>query len=485
MSKPNKQPKRELSLAMAKLKAKNAKKYGEQIPPEVQAVLDKHDKAKLKAMLKKNKAQDDTVNATKRDRTVKVKDETDQSLAVEAVKHDGHRIDRKPASRKELRQRAKVARKEREIKATRALNRERAIYNKKAKTEPDTRKESIWEKMAEPRLYALLREMGDTDKAIDKFQRKRVVLSIFVGLIAGGIFGILINQWLWLIGLALGFVIYKMQLKNVDRFYMGWKFQRQLNFSKFTRLVIPYLKASDGKASLYGTFNKILERTEDPADRQSLYQLMVEMADRPQDIEPFLDYAERASGTDMSHLFMSTIYDFQQSAFDTSVIDELGRMASEDMMNAVDEIIHMKLKRFMMFPTKVVMVSLVLVAGFAVSILIDNLKDLGFGDVSNFAANPAGATETSQDIDTESGNMPSEDAADDLTEEDAAPAAEDEAEEEADVSEDVPEAEEVGPFAACHEMLVDYPHGIPKGQPGYSESLDYNNNGHACDPDEV
>ena len=484
MSKLNKKPKRELSLAMAKLKAKNAKKYGEQVPPEVQAVLDKHDKAKLKAMLQKNKAQEDTVNPSKRDRTVKVKDETDQSLAAEAVKHDGHRIDRKPASRKELRQRAKVARKEREIKATRALNRERAIYNKKAKKEPDTRKESIWEKIAEPRLYALLREMGDTDKAIDKFQRKRVVLSLFVGLVAGGIFGILINQWLWLVGLVLGFVIYKMQLKNVDRFYMGWKFQRQLNFSKFTRLVIPYLKASDGKASLYGTFNKILERTEDPADRQSLYQLMVEMADRPQDIEPFLDYAERASGTDMSHLFMSTIYDFQQSAFDTSVIDELGRMASEDMMNAVDEIIHMKLKRFMMFPTKVVMVSLVLVAGFAVSILVDNLKDLGFGDVSNFAANPAGSTETSQDVDTESGNMPSEEAADDLVEEDVeedAGLAEDATEEEADV----PETEEVGPFAACHEMLVDYPHGIPKGQPGYSDNLDYNNNGHACDPDEV
>lgn len=300
-------------------------------------------------------------------------------------KYNGHRENKRPASRKDLRQRAIARRKEQAVSQNRELNKIRRQEGKAEVADPGSvHKPSIWEKIAEDKLYALLGEMGDTKKAIDKFQRKRMLLAFVVSLV-GLIFGVLISPWLYAIAPVLGFVIYKMQLKSVERFYRGWKFQRQLNFSKFTRLVIPYLKASGGNTALYTVFNKILQRTDDEADKRNLYQLMGEMGDKPQDIQPFLDYAERSSGTDMSHLFMSTIYDFQQSTFDVSVIDELGKMASEDMMNAVDEIIAMKLRRFNMFPTKVVMSSFVLVAGLAIGILLFNFQDLGFGgDMGSF-----------------------------------------------------------------------------------------------------
>lgn len=288
------------------------------------------------------------------------------------------RSTRRPATRKEIKQAERVRKQEKARKENREKNRERVRKGKKTKAEPGTeQKPSIWEKLAEDKLYHQLREMGDTTKNIDKFQRKRMLFSLFIVLI-GCAAGAFVHVWLYLAGPLFGVVFYKMQAKKVDTHYKGWKFMRQLNFSKFTRLVIPYLKASGGTTALYTIFNKILKRTEDEADRRSLYQLMGEMGDNPESLDPFTDFAERSSGTDMSHLFMSTIYDFQQSTFDTSVIDELGRMASEDMMGAIDEIIDMKLRRFVMFPTKVVMSSFILVAGLGVGLMIDNFKDLDF-----------------------------------------------------------------------------------------------------------
>lgn len=332
-------------------------------------------------------------------------DELDAELGAE-VSRDASELDadpglythggrnKRPATRQELKMRAAARRKEDASRKNEVLNKQRVQQGKSQKLDPAlVQKPSIWEKLAETKLYDRLTEMGDSKKAIDKFQRKRMFLSLIVMLVSGLIFGLLISPWLFLIGPIVGFAIYKMQLRNVESFYRGWKFQRQLNFSKFTRLVIPYLKASGGATSLYTIFNKILQRTEDETDRRNLYQLMGEMGDKPQDIQPFLDYAERSSGTDMSHLFMSTIFDFQQSTFDVSVIDELGKMASEDMMNAVDEIITMKLKRFNMFPTKVVMSSFILVAGLAIGILLFNFKDLGFGGDGGMGIQPAGPGE--------------------------------------------------------------------------------------------
>lgn len=293
---------------------------------------------------------------------------------------------RKKATRGELRQADRVRKQEQARKDNQVKNRERVRKGKKQKADPGTEmKPSIWEKIAEEKLYYQLREMGDTTKDINKFQRKRVMVFLFFVLL-GCAAGAFVHVWLYLAGPILGVVFYKMQLKKVDNFYKAWKFMRQLNFSKFTRLVIPYLKASGGTAALYTIFNKILQRTEDEADKRSLYQLMGEMGDNPESLEPFTDYAERSSGTDMSHLFMSTIFDFQQSTFDTSVIDELGRMASEDMMNAIDEIIEMKLRRFVMFPTKVVMSSFILVAGLGVGLMLDNFKELNIGSAMGGAA---------------------------------------------------------------------------------------------------
>lgn len=298
----------------------------------------------------------------------------------------------RPATRKEIKQAEITKRKEDARKANQLKNRERVRQGKQQKADPNSViKPSIWEKMAEDRVYYILREVGDSTRGIDKWQKKRVLMSLLImALCAIGAY--FFHVYLYIAAPIFGFAFYKMKAKSVESFYRAWKFERQLNFSKFTRLVIPYMKASGGQTALYTIFNKILKRTENESDKRSLYQLMGEMGDNPSDLKPFTDYAQRSSGTDMSHLFMSTIFDFQQSTFDTQVIDELGKMAGEDMLNSIDEIIAMKLKRFAMFPTKVVMSSFILVVGLGGALMLDNFKDLDMGG----GASPVAAIEDAE-----------------------------------------------------------------------------------------
>lgn len=311
----------------------------------------------------------------------------------------------RPAKRKEIKQAELTKKKEDARKANQLKNRERVQKGKALKADPGSVvPKTIWEKMAEDRVYYILREVGDTTQSIDKWQKKRVLMSLLImALCAVGAF--FFHVYLYIAAPIFGFAFYKMKAKNVETFYKAWKFERQLNFSKFTRLVIPYMKASGGSTALYTIFNKILKRTENESDKRSLYQLMGEMGDSPADLKPFTDYAQRSSGTDMSHLFMSTIFDFQQSTFDTQVIDELGKMAGEDMLNAIDEIIGMKLKRFAMFPTKVVMSSFILVVGIGGGLILDNFKDLDMGGGASPTAAIAEAESSS------SGESPSGDDA--------------------------------------------------------------------------
>lgn len=229
---------------------------------------------------------------------------------------------------------------------------------------------------AEEDLYSILKEMGYSQKKADQIQRKRILQTIAIA-IAFLLFGLIFSRWFYIGAIILPFVVYKIKYKKIKSQYTTWKFQRHLQFSKFTRLLIPYLKQSKGQ-SLYSIFNRILQRMDNKEDKKLLYTLMTEMSTRPNDIQPFIDYANKTSGTDMAVLFMSTIFDFKQSTFDISVIDELGKIASEELMNGIDEIIEYKLKRFVFFPTKLVMSCFIIVLGFATSVLVANLANIQF-----------------------------------------------------------------------------------------------------------
>jgi len=239
---------------------------------------------------------------------------------------------------------------------------------------------SIWLKMLDENYYKKLREMNNSNVSIIKWQKQRFLKSwIFVGV--GLVMYLLLGkEWYYLAGgiaTAIGFYI--IQAKSINNIYNQFRFERHLQFSKFTRLLIPYLKQKKDGGNLYGVFAKIVKRLDYDTDKQLLMKLMQDMTDRPNDIQPFVEYAEQTSGTDMSVLFMQTIYDIRQGSADLDVIEELDRLASEELMAGIDSIIDFKSRRFVFYPTKIAMTSFILVVGFAVGVLFLNLKDINFG----------------------------------------------------------------------------------------------------------
>src|SRR5699024_8210898 len=116
----------------------------------------------------------------------------------------------------------------------------------------------IWEKIAEDELYSLLREMGNPDSAIRKYQKNRVMQSAMFIIISIIVAFIMKNALAVLVGLGLAIFMYYSRLTSVRSMHSQWKFEREMAFSRFVRLLIPYLKQSDGKVGLYSTFNKML-----------------------------------------------------------------------------------------------------------------------------------------------------------------------------------------------------------------------------------
>lgn len=300
--------------------------------------------------------------------------DADDVEATKAMK--AGRRDRK-ATKRQSRIARKVEKKNEKTRANRADNAVRKAIGLKEKRDPNLKKPSIYLRMMEPTMYAKLKEVGDTDDRIAGFQKKRVRLFL-IFIIIGCIFGFLVHAWLYLSGFVVGFFFYHGKKRQVDSFYRNWKFARQMNFSKFMRLLIPYLKASGGRSSLYTIFNKILQRIPETDDdeRRNLFMLLSDMGNKPSSLEPFTAFARRSSGTDMSYLFMNTVYDFQQTTYDVTVIDELGRMAAEEMMSSIDEIIAAKIRRFNMFPTKIVMSSMILIFGLAAGLVVKEVSSM-------------------------------------------------------------------------------------------------------------
>lgn len=224
------------------------------------------------------------------------------------------------------------------------------------------------QKTAESDLFSALQEMGYDHVFALKFQKKRF-LKVVTVMVAGIMFSFFFAPWLFLIGIILGGIVWLNEYKRMKRIYNHFKFQKNLAFAKFMRMLIPYLLQTG--ATVYGAFNSMLTRIEDEHLINCLKRLLVDMNQNPNSDKPFRNFALDASGTDQAILFLTTLYDYQQSSADTSVIFELGQMANEQLFAGIKEIVAYKVRKFVMFPTKLVMVSFLIVLGYATAVITD------------------------------------------------------------------------------------------------------------------
>ncbi|MCA1020042.1 hypothetical protein LCM26_17055 [Bacillus stratosphericus] len=232
---------------------------------------------------------------------------------------------------------------------------------------------SFLEKIAESDLENMIHYLNETN--VNSFQKQRFFKASLFLLMGIPIFFLKPMISLVFLGLAGAFYFY--EYLRVKSKFNAARFQKELVFLEFSKEIYIYLL--ENKTTIYSAFQKMKEREKDGVLKDALQDLLIDLHERPDDVKPFIDFANRTSGSDRSKLFMITLFEYHQNSKDDSIIYQLGKMTSEQLFLVVDEIIEFKHGKFLNFPMKITMPVVAVVLVFFISLLVDSLKAMQFG----------------------------------------------------------------------------------------------------------
>ncbi|WP_195961711.1 hypothetical protein [Enterococcus casseliflavus] len=227
----------------------------------------------------------------------------------------------------------------------------------------------------EKNLYEL-REMNNSMQDILMWEKRNVRRAVLFILVFG-IFGVLIDFRFAFLGIVFAILDGRNQFKKVSLVYQQFRFERQLQFFKFARLLIPLLKQTGDGVNLNAIFIRLVNRMPHDIDKNLLQKLITDMSYYSGNFYPFEVFANQMSGSENSVLFMQTLFDLDQGALDLTVIERLGQIASKEMMSGIDQIIAFKERKFSLLYTKILMSVVVLMFGFGISIVVYQIGEMG------------------------------------------------------------------------------------------------------------
>lgn len=228
-------------------------------------------------------------------------------------------------------------------------------------------------------VYTKMRAMDTSNAYINKWQFNRFMTSAIVAIFSLVAVAVMNLKPIYFGGgIVVALLLYLIKGRSVSGYYTRYKFNRNLEFAKFARLIVPLLKQMKDGVSIYSVFAQILPRLQSPIDRKLLQRLMIQITDRPNDIEPYIEFSRSMSGTDFSLTFMTLLYDVSQGATDDNIIENLGKEVSSQLMDVITDIIEFKKSKFTNFPTKIVAPNMILIIGFMVCMMIYQFSQMKF-----------------------------------------------------------------------------------------------------------
>lgn len=183
--------------------------------------------------------------------------------------------------------------------------------------------------------------IGYTEEEAIGLQFRRLMTTVVYVFIA--VF--FLTQKLWtitIVFLVLSFFAYRSRYYSIQSGYKNARYNQQISYSIFTRLVDTYLSSGD---SLYTIFGKVSKRLKTKQSKSSIARLMGKTQDDPDDKQAYLDFAKELSVTSEAKNFMTTLYYSQYTSDDKSVVKELGQMAVQEVLDTIGEIVEIKSNR--------------------------------------------------------------------------------------------------------------------------------------------
>lgn len=238
------------------------------------------------------------------------------------------------------------------------------------------KKHGFWHLVAEHDLYEMVEKSGYGEREFVAFQKRRLRNSI-ISMLGAVLPAIILSPWLSFLALLFFVVTWRHEYKKEKKEFQDSLYEKQLSWFVFQRLVVTYLKGPND--SIFEAFKNVLDRLEPGEFKDNLHRLSVKMTMQPNEVKPFIQFAEEAAGgTDESLTFMTALFNFKNHSYDSTVIDGLSERARNEMRRGIRDIRKMKEKSFYLFPTKLTMLNVIpmfgFMAGVAVNVFTNNMN---------------------------------------------------------------------------------------------------------------
>ena len=231
-------------------------------------------------------------------------------------------------------------------------------------------------KLIERDYLFFLQEMGLNDHQIKARINKRFRMTILFFILSIMAASSVDKTYYYSFCLVVPFLIFKNDFWSLKKDFNLFNIEREIAFNSFRNLSIPYLKEQKDKVNLYTIFASLNTRVH-PSLQNALFQLMNEMVAKSNSIEPFTDFAKKCSNSDESLNFMLSLYDFQNSSVDISVIEELSKSANAQLLKLVDEVKTIKNKKVNSIPLFVALGCALVLIPYLFSILLYSVNKSG------------------------------------------------------------------------------------------------------------
>ncbi|KPG70836.1 hypothetical protein [Enterococcus sp. RIT-PI-f] len=236
-------------------------------------------------------------------------------------------------------------------------------------------KKPFFSRFLPEKQYNYLLLMNNSLSDIEQWT-KRLILLLFFFVVSFLLLGILLGWQLFVIGALFSAATYWLKLNRISNTYYQFRFERQVQFSDFEKLLVPVLKQTKGGINVRSILERLLPRIPNEIDKKILQRLMLDITHHPESYEPYENFAKQMSETDSSVLFMITLADLDQGVKDLRVIDRLAKIAMNETMEGIDQIIEYKLKKFSGLFLKIMLIIVIFLLGNGISIVVFNLGKL-------------------------------------------------------------------------------------------------------------
>lgn len=234
----------------------------------------------------------------------------------------------------------------------------------------ETNKRALWQRVYPAVVYDKMTQLryGET-----KQKNKAFMTAVKTGLLV--LMSPLLftrgEEWYYgLLILLMALVLYQTDIMMINKDWDDFNQRRHYEFLYFFQLVVPYLKqAGTSKLGLFNVLNRMEPRLS-PADdkrdgilKHGVNTLLIEMTNRPNDINVFKEFAHQCSGTDIAEDIAVSLFDWQQNSTNTEQLDRLGAKINRALEARIDEMVEKKLDRFGFYSQRVLFATIIMSMG--------------------------------------------------------------------------------------------------------------------------